>query len=316
MFIKIFNYLKIKVFNKILQLKDNIIVNIDRLKLIGIPCNLIENYNSSLINKEIDKILLNHNNDFNKLFKQNTSIMDTPTEYYKKSSQERYKMMINNFKMLFFNISILSIIYLFNKNIQEENMFIILSKIFYSIITTDMLTGMIHLTLDNPITKLHHNNFIRNAAWQFQEHHDNPTDTTNPPLIHVLLYIGNLQFTVLITFLMYNIIFNKSFTILSVTSFLLSILGQWNHRVVHTNLTPKHYFHNTKMWLMKRGMLLSPKKHYLHHQTYDLNFCTLTGWTDWIVNRFNKSVVNKNNRYCFLYLIIYMYILVLYVILF
>ena len=291
------------------KIKSFLIVSDERLKLINISENIINTCDSNLINKEIDTILLNNKNDFNKIFKENNSVFDTPTEYYKKSEKERNKMMKNNFKMLFFNTSILSIMYfldMYNKNYIGNN----LLKIIFSIFTTDMLSGIIHLTLDNPITKLHQNNFIRNAAWQFQEHHDNPTDTTNPPLIHVLLYIGNLQFTVLLTFLIYSIIFNKSFTTMATSSFLLSILGQWNHRVVHTNLTPKHYFHNTTMWMMKKGILLNPKKHYLHHQTYDINFCTVTGWTDWIVNKFNKSVVNKNNKYCFLYLVIYIYILV------
>lgn len=240
---------------------------------------------------------------YNLLKGDSQGLLDTPTEYYKKSEKERCQMMKNNFEVLFINLFLLSCLFVldsFNQRQTNENIFLLPNTVLltftYSLFALDFATGMTHLTLDNPITKIHPISIIRNAAWQFQDHHDNPTDTTNPPLLHVLLNKGRIYSLFLSNLLLISILFNKSMSMFGLFVYLLGFLAEWNHRVIHTNLTPKHYFHNVTMWLMKRGLLMSPQKHYLHHQTYDVNFCTLTGWTDGLVNYINKKYIIKNSN--------------------
>lgn len=256
---------------------------------------------------------------YNLLKGESQGLLDTPTEYYKKSEKERCQMMKNNFEVLFINLFLIYCLFVFDSFNQRqtiENIFLlpntvrIILTFVYSLFALDFSTGMTHLTLDNPITKIHPISIVRNAAWQFQDHHDNPTDTTNPPLLHVLLNKGRIYSLFLSDLLVISILFNKSMSMFGLFVYLLGFLAEWNHRVIHTNLTPKHYFHNITMWLMKRGVLMNPQKHYLHHQTYDVNFCTLTGWTDRLVNYINKNYIikNSNNFYHSRMLVVYMMI--------
>jgi hypothetical protein len=104
--------------------------------------------------------------------------------------------------------------------------------------------------------------------------------------------------------------FNENTFLFTSLVFLFGFISEWNHRVIHTNLTPKHYFHNATMYLMKNGILITPKKHYMHHQTYDINFCTFTGWTDNILNKLNKRYFEKKSRFIVLFMIIYFYFIV------
>jgi hypothetical protein len=289
----------------------SIVVSNDRLIQLGIPTTV------NLTHAQIDEILNSplHKPLYYKLLKgESNGFMDTPTEYYRSSFPERVRMMVKYIKTFCLNIFILVLMFVFDNyrgyyNSSFLSTFFIPTFIF-ALFFFDFATGLTHLTLDNPITKFHPIQTVRNAAWQFQDHHDNPTDTTQPPLIVVLLNKGSVMSTILMHFLFIDLFFSQNLSILSIIMFFLNFLADWNHRVIHTNLTPKHYFHNLTMWLMKRGILMCPKKHYEHHQTYDVNFCTLTGWTDSLLNKLNKVFIAKNSRYCVLYLIIYIYMII------
>jgi hypothetical protein len=297
-----------------------IVVSKENLKELGIPSE------TSLSHLQIEKILNSPSQKqvyYTLLKGESDGFMDTPTEYYKKSARERIQMMIKNIKTLFFNLFILLVTFIIDNHrgfYLNSSSFIssfissfkikLIATFIFVLFFFDFATGLTHLTLDNPITKFHPIKVIRNGAWQFQDHHDNPTDTTHPPLLVVLLNKGSVMNTLITEFLVIDLLFSQNLSMLSAMIFFLNFLAEWNHRVIHTNLTPKHYFHNLTMWFMKRGILITPKKHYEHHQTYDVNFCTLTGWTDGLLNKLNKLFISNNSRYCVLYLIIYSYIII------
>ncbi len=234
--------------------------------------------------------------------------MDTTTEYLKKSNKEKIKILINDFKI--FGINLLLLFGLYSIQNTDISIYNKIFTIIYTIFSYDLATGITHLTLDNPLTKLHPISAIRNAAWQFQDHHDNPIDTTYPPLIHVFLNKGLFFTPIIIENILINAMFNENTFLFTSLVFLFGFISEWNHRVIHTNLTPKHYFHNATMYLMKNGILITPKKHYMHHQTYDVNFCTFTGWTDNILNKLNKRYFEKKSRFIVLFMIIYFYFIV------
>jgi hypothetical protein len=170
----------------------------------------------------------------------------------------------------------------------------------YAYFGIDFMTGIFHLMLDNPVTKVHPISIVQNLAWQFQDHHDKPYDTTLPPLFHTLSNLNALLTIPLLCCKIYGSYFSINMFSLSLSTYLFATMSQWVHRNIHYVASQRTTLFNL---LQCFQLVQNTEAHHKHHKTYDCHYATLSGWTDSVLHFLMKNVsaFRYNNPYWFSY---------------
>lgn len=182
-------------------------------------------------------------------------------------------------------------------------LFIVLS-IVTSLLIIDLLTGLIHIWLDNyslpnlsvyledrninsindlEPEKLHNENAFGLIAFDFQLHHRQPQGITKKTLMMLLLPIikyAQLPMAIFINLLIF-LHCNGHFIFFLFVINLLILLTQPIHQWAHTNAKNIPSFVRL---LQKQNLFLSKKNHLKHHEGFKENFCIFNGWMNPILN--------------------------------
>jgi len=142
--------------------------------------------------------------------------------------------------------------------------------IVFSLVVTDLISGLLHVVLDNPRSlKLAP---IRGLAEGFQRHHEKPANIYEMPL-YQHLYVMHMPLTFLFVAVLpfQNPSMHVVFLSMVVGLHLMQMCHLWAH-------LPAERVPGPVRLLQKVGVLLSKREHDLHHSPpYDRDFCIMTG---------------------------------------
>jgi hypothetical protein len=151
----------------------------------------------------------------------------------------------------------------------------------FSFVATDLISGLLHLVLDNPRSLAL--GPIRGLAQGFQRHHEKPANIYEMPL-YQHLYVMHMPLTFLFVAVVpfgnaaMHVVFLSMVTALHV----MQMAHLWAH------LPPERVPAAVRV-LQKTRVLLSKPQHDLHHAApFDRDFCIMTG----ICNRPLNAVVS------------------------
>ena len=151
----------------------------------------------------------------------------------------------------------------------------------FSLIVTDLISGLLHVVLDNPRSLALAP--IRGLAQGFQRHHQNPSNIYEMPL-YQHLYVMHMP----LTFLFIAVLPFQDAGMYVV--FLSLVVGLHVMQMAHlwAHLPPDRVRGAVRL-LHRSRVLLSKPEHDLHHtQPFDKDFCIMTG----ICNRPLNALVN------------------------
>ena len=156
----------------------------------------------------------------------------------------------------------------------------LLCIIVFNLFAADFVSGFVHIYLDHSkirfdgsTTDFHRLGFQTHHLYpdfqwimdpSYQAHYE--TITLFPIVIPACL-INNLT------------IQNLSIYIFSYCCLLFQAGHYWAHATTHHKYVPRF----AKL-LQNTGIIIHPKTHQKHHQTYDNNYCILNGWSNFIFN--------------------------------
>jgi ubiquitin-conjugating enzyme E2 variant len=151
----------------------------------------------------------------------------------------------------------------------------------FSLIVTDLISGLLHVVLDNPRSLALAP--IRGLAEGFQRHHDSPARIYEMPL-YQHLYVMHLPLTLLfVATLPFN---NAGMHVVFLSMVAALHLMQMAHLWAHL---PPERVPGFVRFLQRTKVLLDKPQHDLHHRApFDKDFCIMTG----ICNRPLNAVVN------------------------
>lgn len=151
--------------------------------------------------------------------------------------------------------------------------FIHILSIVYAV---DLTSGLVHVYLDNYNGN---NPFIVPHAIGFQNHHTDPREFTTRPVAIILSETSSI--VILIN--LFNFYFLDVYLLLF--TFLIHIvqLTHYQAHCINHNTFSEHTNRILKC-LQQHHIILSTESHSNHHQTYDNNFCILTGWANPFLN--------------------------------
>jgi hypothetical protein len=155
----------------------------------------------------------------------------------------------------------------------------------------DFYSGILHIVLDEPsFIKLP---LIGEACLEFQWHHHNPTDLASKSFLEVC---GDLNLVITLLVFLYLVPY-CGFTYRTplaccLVSFKMAMayFGQLCHCMSHTPLNHRPHWVNV---LQDAGLMISPKEHGKHHQTYDDNFCIGCGLCNKLLSWSLKNITNN-----------------------
>lgn len=171
----------------------------------------------------------------------------------------------------------------------------------------DLCSGLVHLTLDNPL--ITHWPLIGGAAENFQGHHVHPSDITKAPwlghLTEMFFVNGSIRIVVLL------FCFSPDLRLFLIFIDALTMLMMAAHRWAHT--VPSHTPGIVRA-LMSCGLLISHQHHSYHHAAFSSNFCIFTGWWDPVFNCLSTYVpgFGIHSRIWPLLLFVFTFVLVFY----
>lgn len=145
----------------------------------------------------------------------------------------------------------------------------------------DCLSGVLHITLDNP--NLNSFPLIGGACKDFQEHHHNPGFLTRKDWT---VFLQEVHVPVM-AFVTWTLLRPRS-GFLKVWYF-FAVLGAHGmmiaHRLSHTapSRVPALF-----QWAQRNGVMITAEHHSKHHMTYDVNFSILAGAMDPVLNEVVK----------------------------
>ena len=148
-----------------------------------------------------------------------------------------------------------------------------------AVIYTDLMSGILHLVLDNPVMNTWP--LIGPEALAFQGHHFDPTGVAKGPILdmvredHAVIFLGMISFFLLRPSSSSLMTFSLWFGFLS--HFMMA-----SHRWSHTH--PK-YLHWSIKAAQKYGLIMTTEHHSKHHASYDCNFSIFNGWSNILFNK-------------------------------
>ena len=142
---------------------------------------------------------------------------------------------------------------------------------------TDFISGLLHIFLDDYTGD---NSYIKPHAKGFQNHHADPKEFTQRPIFTVFTEPGH---SVILFNLINSYFLNFYFLLFTGLVNIVQLSHYQAHCINHKTFSkPIAYCFIT---LQKYGLILSTESHSKHHQTFDNNFCILTGWANPVLNK-------------------------------
>lgn len=165
---------------------------------------------------------------------------------------------------------------------------------------TDVLSGLLHIVLDNPFFAEKENWYgvIQPFAVGFQEHHIDTTSITTMPVIE---HIRPMSFPLLGNFLVGCLLHGKwrYFAPYQVAISLGLALMQMGHRWAHAHKDQRPWGVTT---LQNWGVLISPKAHLRHHKApYATQFCIMSGTMNPLLNAIVKRYKPTENYWAWVF---------------
>ena len=192
-----------------------------------------------------------------------------------------------------------------------------------AIFLADLVSGIVHIVLDyqevkNTDLRLHvekdipdimnfkeTNPLFMNASkrdkflWNFHAHHDVPYPSSEPEFAEILKVLIPSLIILCISYCLYvkGIIKKRGIRILLfATPFF--ILSQKIHFLAHARnhnkLNNECFLEKILCFMQDYNIILNPKEHRKHHQTYDCNFCIVNGWANPLLNLVTKLLIEIN----------------------
>lgn len=139
-----------------------------------------------------------------------------------------------------------------------------------SLIVTDLISGILHVVLDNPRSLELPS--ISTLALGFQRHHENPSGIYEMPL-YQHIYVMHMPLTLLFVAVLP---FHASGMYVVFLSMVVGIhVMQMAHLWAHL---PAERVPAVVRWLHRAHLIISKPKHDLHHRApFDKDFCIMTG---------------------------------------
>ncbi len=152
----------------------------------------------------------------------------------------------------------------------------------FCVLATDLISGLLHIILDNPRSL--ELSSIRVLAAGFQAHHDNPSGIYQMPL-YKHLYVMHMPLTIVFFIVLP---FHDARMYFAFLSMVLSLhLMQMAHLWAHL---PIEKLPASVRRLQQAGILLRGSQHSVHHAPpFDKNFCIMTG----LCNRPLNALVSR-----------------------
>lgn len=153
-----------------------------------------------------------------------------------------------------------------------------------SFVYSDFKGGNLHVVLDydanwdNPI--------FGDGAIEFQMHHAIPQDNVIKPFMEMC---GDLNMYAMICMCLAIAVGGVNEFVLASSGFMVMFgyMGQWAHRCSHMQAKDRP---DWVVFLQKMHLMVPPAVHAKHHQTYDDNFCILSGWTGGIISVMVRNI--------------------------
>lgn len=148
----------------------------------------------------------------------------------------------------------------------------------FSVIVTDLISGLLHVVLDNPRSL--DIGVIRGLAEGFQRHHEKPANIYEMPLYqHLYVMHMPLTFLFLVVLPFQNANMYVVFLSMVVALHVMQMAHLWAH------LPPERVRRPVRL-LQRAGVLLKKEQHDLHHSApFDRDFCIMTGTCNRPLNR-------------------------------
>jgi hypothetical protein len=225
------------------------------------------------------------------------NFLSTPSDFLVKTYTEQVQILTIDAILAFVNLGFIGFMtaLAFNKNLENLSWTSAIVDFALAHFAMDFASSIVHLMLDNPTTKLHHNEIIKNCAIQFQDHHDKPYDNTLPPLFHILFNKSIAHNSVIFAHFIWQTTTGINYSYFSLFSFFWAVYSELGHRMCHSLESQRYSF---VKWLMKHKLMITPEFHYGHHKTYDRNFATVSGVTEpfvWFISRFENFRTDNPN---------------------
>ena len=153
---------------------------------------------------------------------------------------------------------------------------------FFTVFTTDLISGLLHVILDNPRSL--EVGAIKGLAEGFQRHHDKPSSIYEMPL-YQHLYVMHMPLTL---FFLVVVPFHESLMYVVFISMCASLhLMQMAHLWAHL---PPQELPGVVRALQKARILLSKPQHDKHHTApYEKDHCIMTGMCNPVLNLATKT---------------------------
>jgi hypothetical protein len=178
--------------------------------------------------------------------------------------------------ILFNGINVINIIRLLSLSNWYDNLLYFI----YSVLLSDLLSGIIHVYLDNSKIK-YNESLIDFYRLGFQIHHNFPLFQLKSFSEYKPYHECNTLFLTTILLSIINIFLFDSL-IIHFSLYLLLIM-QANHYYCHFDNCKLKIPYLVKV-IHKYNILINAKQHNIHHATYDKNFCFINGAMNPIIN--------------------------------
>lgn len=159
--------------------------------------------------------------------------------------------------------------------------------IMLSFFLVDLTSGCVHYFLDHYDGK---NNFIKQIAEEFQEHHDIPSMLVNDNSILDMVGQAAMFWPLGLLFIISNQLFNTNKHIIlgQIVFLVVALFTQVSHYLSHmmVHKPPKRdaISYMVLHFLQKNSILLDPAVHKVHHRTLTKNYSILNGWSNKFLN--------------------------------
>jgi len=153
----------------------------------------------------------------------------------------------------------------------------------------DWYGAVIHVILDNP--KFCNYPILGPPCLEFQWHHAIPQDIVSKSFVEVC---GDLNVTLMLHFALLfvrNGFDNGPLNCMMAAKAVCAFLGQWSHRMAHTQLQHRPAWVKTAQ---NMGLLVSPELHKTHHTVYDDGFPILNGWSAPLAAWLNRVMPDRH----------------------
>jgi len=133
---------------------------------------------------------------------------------------------------------------------------------------------------------------MQRIVFNFKLHHPFPSKIGKQSYAHLC---SVTIISAAIPLLILNLLLEQFYQSFALSLFLVALsFFSANSQYIHSLVHRKSEIPKPILLLMKRGILISKKKHAIHHATLDRDYCTINGYANSLVNKLSGWLVRKN----------------------